>query len=228
MQGLYNPAIHDVTLNLVDPLYVDTFVLYATSFATPRNVGAATFSSANAHSACGWTKIRFVADNPGFWQFHCHVEWHMAMGNMVVFDVASELLWAKKGSVPHAMGLSLPSDYIYCGLIDSKTPDPHAITPICQYSGYCDSSADCVPGNKCTGQRSNYYTQCVPDKSTYKSQGNCLANWGGQCASDSQCCDPGAFCNFASYRQCQQPQVSSGKCKNPSGFSSPPALVITK
>eukprot|EP01036_Dinobryon_divergens_P022871 gene22871-31172_t len=175
--GLYTPAIHDATLNLVNPLSVDTFVLYATSFATPRNVGGATFAPANAHSACGWTKIRFVANNPGFWQFHCHVEWHMAMGNMVVFDVANELLWAKKGSVPHAMGLSLPSDYIYCGLIDAKTPDPH----------------------------------------------NCLANWSGQCSSDSQCCDPGAFCNFESYRQCQQPQVSSGKCQNPSGFSSPPA-----
>jgi len=100
-----------------------------------------------------------VTENPGFWQFHCHVEWHMTMGNMVVFDVASELLWAKKGSATYAMGLTLPSDYIYCGLIDSKTTNPHAIKRICQYSGFCDTSADCVAGNKCTGQRSNHYTQ---------------------------------------------------------------------
>ncbi|OBZ76092.1 Acid phosphatase [Grifola frondosa] len=25
-----------------------------------------------------WTVLRFVADNPGFWAFHCHIQWHMA------------------------------------------------------------------------------------------------------------------------------------------------------
>ena len=23
----------------------------------------------------------FVADNPGIWPIHCHIEWHMVMGN---------------------------------------------------------------------------------------------------------------------------------------------------
>ncbi|CAI2169372.1 10226_t:CDS:2 [Funneliformis geosporum] len=27
-----------------------------------------------------WTVIRFVADNPGVWAFHCHIEWHVEMG----------------------------------------------------------------------------------------------------------------------------------------------------
>ncbi|KAI0356871.1 hypothetical protein OH77DRAFT_1399973 [Trametes cingulata] len=27
-----------------------------------------------------WTILRFVADNPGFWAFHCHIQWHMAAG----------------------------------------------------------------------------------------------------------------------------------------------------
>jgi iron transport multicopper oxidase len=30
--------------------------------------------------ANGWIKIRFVADNPGVWSFHCHIDWHMAIG----------------------------------------------------------------------------------------------------------------------------------------------------
>jgi hypothetical protein len=28
----------------------------------------------------GWAKIRFVADNPGVWLLHCHIEWHMHAG----------------------------------------------------------------------------------------------------------------------------------------------------
>jgi len=27
-----------------------------------------------------WTVLRFVADNPGMWAFHCHLSWHMAAG----------------------------------------------------------------------------------------------------------------------------------------------------
>lgn len=30
--------------------------------------------------------IRFVANNPGYWLLHCHVEWHMAKGLGVVFQ----------------------------------------------------------------------------------------------------------------------------------------------
>ena len=34
---------------------------------------------------CGYTVIRFVADNPGAWSFHCHIDWHMVMGMVVAF-----------------------------------------------------------------------------------------------------------------------------------------------
>ncbi|CAG8466167.1 7875_t:CDS:2 [Funneliformis mosseae] len=30
--------------------------------------------------AMSWTVIRFLADNPGVWAFHCHIEWHVEMG----------------------------------------------------------------------------------------------------------------------------------------------------
>jgi L-ascorbate oxidase len=33
----------------------------------------------------GWVAIRFIADNPGVWSFHCHNEWHMYLGMKVVF-----------------------------------------------------------------------------------------------------------------------------------------------
>ncbi|KAF7815515.1 L-ascorbate oxidase-like [Senna tora] len=33
----------------------------------------------------GWTAIRFRADNPGVWAFHCHMEPHLHMGMGVVF-----------------------------------------------------------------------------------------------------------------------------------------------
>ena len=34
---------------------------------------------------CGWTAIRFIANNPGVWPFHCHVTWHFVMGMQVIF-----------------------------------------------------------------------------------------------------------------------------------------------
>lgn len=38
----------------------------------------------------GWTALRFKANNPGVWAFHCHVEPHLHMGMGVVFAEAVE------------------------------------------------------------------------------------------------------------------------------------------
>ncbi|XP_020519776.1 L-ascorbate oxidase isoform X2 [Amborella trichopoda] len=38
----------------------------------------------------GWTVIRFRADNPGIWAFHCHVEAHYYLGMGVVFEEGIE------------------------------------------------------------------------------------------------------------------------------------------
>ena len=35
--------------------------------------------------AYGWMLIRFVADNPGAWAFHCHIGWHNEAGLGMVF-----------------------------------------------------------------------------------------------------------------------------------------------
>ncbi|KDP42892.1 hypothetical protein JCGZ_23834 [Jatropha curcas] len=45
----------------------------------------------------GWTALRFVADNPGVWAFHCHIEPHLHMGMGVVFAEGIEHI----GEVPH-------------------------------------------------------------------------------------------------------------------------------
>jgi iron transport multicopper oxidase len=42
----------------------------------------------------GWAKIRFVANNPGAWFFHCHIEWHMTAGLALAFLVSPEQLLA--------------------------------------------------------------------------------------------------------------------------------------
>lgn len=34
----------------------------------------------------GWTALRFKADNPGVWVFHCHIEFHFFLGMAVVFE----------------------------------------------------------------------------------------------------------------------------------------------
>ncbi|XP_024875975.1 laccase-15-like [Temnothorax curvispinosus] len=38
----------------------------------------------------GFVIIRFKADNPGWWFFHCHFSWHTATGMNVVLHVGTE------------------------------------------------------------------------------------------------------------------------------------------
>ncbi|CAN6673298.1 hypothetical protein TRVA0_048S00606 [Trichomonascus vanleenenianus] len=35
----------------------------------------------------GWALVRFVADNPGIWLFHCHILWHAATGMAMQFNI---------------------------------------------------------------------------------------------------------------------------------------------
>lgn len=37
----------------------------------------------------GYAVLRFRADNPGVWLFHCHILWHLATGMAMVMDVGS-------------------------------------------------------------------------------------------------------------------------------------------
>lgn len=52
----------------------------------------------------GWTALRFVADNPGVWAFHCHIEPHLHMGMGVVFAEGVQRL------------RKIPNEALGCGL----------------------------------------------------------------------------------------------------------------
>ncbi|KAG2670565.1 hypothetical protein I3760_14G091800 [Carya illinoinensis] len=52
----------------------------------------------------GWTALRYVADNPGVWAFHCHIEPHLHMGMGVVFAEGVHLV------------KSIPNEALTCGL----------------------------------------------------------------------------------------------------------------
>uniref|UniRef100_A0A5B6Z4W3 L-ascorbate oxidase n=1 Tax=Davidia involucrata TaxID=16924 RepID=A0A5B6Z4W3_DAVIN len=47
----------------------------------------------------GWTALRFRADNPGVWAFHCHIEAHFYMGMGVVFEEGID----KVGKLPSSI-----------------------------------------------------------------------------------------------------------------------------
>lgn len=50
----------------------------------------------------GYWVARFVADNPGAWLFHCHIDWHMDQGLAAIFVEAPN----------HLQNITLPSDHI--------------------------------------------------------------------------------------------------------------------
>ena len=94
--------------------------------------------------------------------------------------------------------------------------------PICQYSGFCRANSDCQPGNKCSNPTNPFFSQCVPDVTTYSTAPTCIKNFGATCSATTKCCDPGSFCDFkvkpGTVPQCRQPTVADGMCLNPANF----------
>ncbi|PAN12113.1 hypothetical protein PAHAL_2G243500 [Panicum hallii] len=66
--GRFDPAVHPATYNLRDPILKNTVAVHP----------------------YGWTALRFKADNPGVWAFHCHIEAHFFMGMGIVFEEGVE------------------------------------------------------------------------------------------------------------------------------------------
>ncbi|KAK9446641.1 Cupredoxin [Limtongia smithiae] len=50
--------------------------------------------------AQGYMVLRFVADNPGVWIFHCHIDWHLASGLAMIFIEAPELIASRMEPIP--------------------------------------------------------------------------------------------------------------------------------
>jgi iron transport multicopper oxidase len=58
----------------------------------------------------GYAIIRFVADNPGVWLFHCHVEWHLEAGLVAFFVERPNALL--KGGAGQGQQHSLDSQFV--------------------------------------------------------------------------------------------------------------------
>ena len=76
-KGVFDPIKDPLGYNLVDPIMKNTLPVHP----------------------YGWTAIRFRADNPGVWAFHCHIESHFFMGMGVVFEEGVE----RVGRLPAAI-----------------------------------------------------------------------------------------------------------------------------
>ncbi|XP_015430718.1 PREDICTED: laccase-like [Dufourea novaeangliae] len=59
----------------------------------------------------GYTIVRFHANNPGYWLFHCHIEFHAEVGMSLIFKVGE-----------HEDMPPVPRDFPSCGDWRSKTP----------------------------------------------------------------------------------------------------------
>lgn len=77
--GDYIHEEHKDIRNFEHPLFKDTTVAYP-SIPTDDTDG------------CGWTKVRIIADNPGYWAVHCHITTHMIQGKMIVIEEAPEMI----------------------------------------------------------------------------------------------------------------------------------------
>ena len=69
----------------------------------------------------GWTALRFVADKPGVWAFHCHIEPHLHMGMGVVFAEGME-----EEERLRELRLKVPREAIMCGktALAATSPSP--------------------------------------------------------------------------------------------------------
>uniref|UniRef100_A0A7N0V111 L-ascorbate oxidase n=1 Tax=Kalanchoe fedtschenkoi TaxID=63787 RepID=A0A7N0V111_KALFE len=86
-EGKFNEKEHERSLNFKNPPLRNTAVIFP----------------------YGWTALRFVADNPGVWAFHCHIEPHLHMGMGVVFALGV-----------HRVG-NIPREALACG-VTAKMP----------------------------------------------------------------------------------------------------------
>ncbi|KAK6195925.1 hypothetical protein SNE40_001251 [Patella caerulea] len=66
----------------------------------------------------GYTVIRFYADNPGVWFFHCHIEFHVEIGMGLIIQVGSKDQMPRKPK-----GFPTCGNFEYSGLEEEKEED---------------------------------------------------------------------------------------------------------
>ncbi|CAK4100244.1 unnamed protein product [Aphanomyces euteiches] len=78
------PGTYDASAPIsAKPLKRDVVGVYPYTAAYNQPAGT-------GNAPCGWTRIRFVADNVGVWPLHCHVASHFDMGMATVFVVGED------------------------------------------------------------------------------------------------------------------------------------------
>ena len=87
----------------------------------------------------GYTIVRFVADNPGTWLFHCHLDFHSEVGMALLVRVG------KQSDLP-AQPLNWPQcgDYVYAEradssfLVDNRAASSSTLRCDCNSIIYCN------------------------------------------------------------------------------------------
>ncbi|KAI0241256.1 hypothetical protein L0F63_006416 [Massospora cicadina] len=93
-EGMFDPNLHN---KLIDakvkgqptPIFRDTFTLFPAGTPTTQFTTlpiAKPKGDPNSTRSCGWTAIRFRANNPGSWLMHCHITAHMVMGMQLLIN----------------------------------------------------------------------------------------------------------------------------------------------
>lgn len=67
--------------------------------------------------------IRFVADNPGVWLFHCHIDWHMSQGLAMSFIEAPKQIQERMSLTESEINLCKAANLSYEGNAAANTED---------------------------------------------------------------------------------------------------------
>ena len=76
----------------------------------------------------GYVVLRFVADNPGVWFFHCHIDWHLASGLGMLLIEAPDQIAAHNPIPEQHFDLCKASGYGYQGNAAGNTEDYFDLT----------------------------------------------------------------------------------------------------
>ncbi|XP_047510342.1 laccase-like [Pieris napi] len=103
---------------LAEEITVDEIKAYDKAGLMKRNLKNPPLKDTVTVPDGGYTILRFKADNPGYWLFHCHIEFHVEVGMALVFKVGEE-----KDFPP------IPRDFPRCGNYMPDNMVEHETTP---------------------------------------------------------------------------------------------------
>ncbi|KAH0461942.1 hypothetical protein IEQ34_009517 [Dendrobium chrysotoxum] len=89
--GNFNASAAAPTYNLLNPLFHFHFIFFSFNVFKPiaalNLIPPMQVRNTVAIPAGGWAVIRFIANNPGMWLMHCHLDIHLSLGMAMAFEV---------------------------------------------------------------------------------------------------------------------------------------------